>query len=221
VNLSQTPFVPKGSCYRDLEDKRLVESRNGVIQAEFVLYTASNWRPGDRLTPELLRELQRLAVTQIYRCAGHFRDGPVSLQGARHAPPDHTEVPMLVDEMCAYVNTNWGKPPVHLCAYLMWRVNWIHPFFGGNGRTSRAVSYLVLCAALGFQLPGDPTIPDLIVADRDPYYDALRKADAACDLGKVDVSAMEDLMGSLLAKQLLAIHDQATGRMSQPDATSR
>ncbi|MBL8221394.1 MAG: Fic family protein, partial [Bryobacterales bacterium] len=31
---------------------------------------------------------------------------------------------------------------------VMWRLNWIHPFFGGNGRTARSASYLVLCASL-------------------------------------------------------------------------
>jgi Fic family protein len=90
----------------------------------------------------------------------------------------------------------------------------LDPSVGGNGRTARAASYLILCAGLGFQLPGDDTIPDLIVANRDPYYDALRKADIAWSAREVDVGAMEELMASLLAKQLLAVHDQATGRRS-------
>jgi len=56
-------------------------------------------------------------------------------------------------------------------------MNWVHPFFGENGRTARAISYLILCARMGFVLPGTPTIPELIVADRTPYYQALRSAD--------------------------------------------
>lgn len=137
MNPNQTPFVPKGPSYRDAEDKRLLESRNGVIQAEFVLYQASGWKPGDRLTPDLLKELQRLAVNQIYRCAGYLRDGPVVLRGTAHAPPHHDDVAGLVDEMCEYVNTNWGKPPVHLCSYLMWRINWIHPLVEMAGLPER------------------------------------------------------------------------------------
>lgn len=96
----------------------------------------------------------------------------------------------------------------------MWRVNWIHPFFGGNGRTARAVSYLVLCARLGFVLPGNPTVPELIVQDRAPYYEALRQADEADKQGRLDVSAMEELMDNLLARQLITIHEQATGRLA-------
>jgi hypothetical protein len=31
---------------------------------------------------------------------------------------------------------------IHLAAYLMWRLNWIHPFADGNGRTARMTSYV-------------------------------------------------------------------------------
>lgn len=204
--------VPKGAVFRDSDDKRQLESRNGYIQAAFVVYESQNWDIDSRLTPDLVRELQRLSVNQIYRCAGEFRDGPVTIQGVQHHPPEHTEVAGLIDQMCAYVHASWERTPIHLASYLMWRMNWIHPFFGGNGRTARAVSYLVLCARLGFVLPGSPTIPELIVRNRDPYYAALREADEAQGRGAIDVSGMEDLMDKLLAEQLVSIHERATGR---------
>ena len=177
-----------------------------------MLHRASEWSASDRVTPELVLKLQELAVTQIYRCAGHFRDGPVSINESTHLPPDHADVAQLVSQMCAYVNNTWHATPVHLAAYTMWRLNWIHPFFGGNGRTARALSYLLLSAKLGFVLPGKKTIPELIVEQRDPYYEALRKADSSWERGTVDVSAMEELMASLLAQQLVLIHQEATGR---------
>ena len=93
--------------------------------------------------------------------------------------------------MCGYVRSNWDKPAPHLASYLMWRVNWIHPFFGGNGRTARAAP--VMCARLGFVLPGAKTIPDLTVEDREPYYAALHKADENWQSGRFDVSDMESL----------------------------
>ena len=114
--------------------------------------------------------------------------------------------------MCRYVNESWeNRTPVHLAAYLMWRLNWIHPFFGGNGRTARAISYLVLCARLGFRLPGKVTIPDQIVNRRKDYIAALRSADAAWNGGRVDVSAMEELLESAMAAQMVELMEQATG----------
>ena len=92
----------------------------------------------------------------------------------------------------------------------MWRVNWIHPFFGGNGRTARVIAYLVLSARLGFTIPGEVTIPDLIDSEKEPYYKALREADAAFASGALDISLMEELMSSMFAKQLLEIHKRAS-----------
>jgi Fic family protein len=204
--------VPKGVIYRDAEEKVRLESRNGAIQAAFLLEKANNWQQGSSITPELLLELQRLAVNQIYRCAGHFRDDKVIIQGVVHIPPLHSEVKDQVSQMCDYVNSHWeDRSAVHLSAFAMWRLNWIHPFFGGNGRTARAFSYLVLCAGLGFAIPGPKTIPEFILEDRSPYYEALRMADASVVAGDFDVSRMEVLISSLLAKQLKSVHDQATG----------
>lgn len=152
-----------------------------------------------------------MVITQVYRCAGRLRDDAVTVTDATHTPPDHSEVPSLVNEMCQYVYSNWGSPSVHLASYLMWRINWIHPFFGGNGRTARAASYLVLCARLGFNLPGKPTVPDLIVANRQPYYAALKSADAAWKAGALNLADMEKLMSDLLGKQLVQVYNQATG----------
>ena len=63
--------------------------------------------------------------------------------------------------MCDYVNDNFAsKTGIHLAAYVMWRLNWIHPFVDGNGRTSSAASYFVLCMRAGNVLPGKKTIPE-------------------------------------------------------------
>lgn len=110
--------------------------------------------------------------------------------------------------MCEYVNKNWSlsgddlSDGIHLASYLMWRLNWIDPFRDGNGRTSRAVSYLVLTIRLGQVLRGEPTIPDQIVDNKAPYYKALDDADAAWSKGALDLTTMEQLIERLLEKQL-------------------
>jgi Fic family protein len=88
-------------------------------------------------------------------------------------------------------------------------MNWIHPFVDGNGRTSRAVSYLVLCVRLGYRLPGTTTIPEQISRNKDPYYQALEAADNANTSGKLDLTEMERLLESLLANQLVSVLDSA------------
>jgi len=112
--------------------------------------------------------------------------------------------------MCDYVNASWNRSAVFLSSYVLWRLNWIHPFADGNGRTARALSYVVLNVRTDSLLPGTKTIPDFISEDKGPYYDALEAADLAWkERGEVDVSAVESLMEGTLAKQLLQAADEA------------
>jgi hypothetical protein len=62
-------------------------------------------------------------------------------------------------------------------------------------------------------LPGTPTIPDQIVDNRNPYFDALDAADVAWKDGRVDVSKMEGLLGALLAQQLANFYKAVGGRV--------
>jgi len=100
---------------------------------------------------------------------------------------------------------------VHLAAYALWRLNWIHPFSDGNGRTSRIVSYILLCARLRCRLPGAMTIPEQIASGKTPYYAALEDGDRAFRDGRIDVSSMEAILSSCLAQQLVVLHDAANG----------
>jgi Fic family protein len=205
-------FAKAPSLYKTADEKARLEARNGLLQFDEVLCLIDKSiasRKPFKLTPEMLRRLHHAAIHDIYKCAGTFRKIPVYLTNATHQPPPHEHVRGLVDEMCTYVNSNPHRSPIHVASYLMWRLNWVHPFAGGNGRTSRAVSYLALCAKLGYRLPGSKMIPAQIVTDRDPYYAALRQADNAWTRGVVDVSDMEVMVQNLLASQLVDLLDAA------------
>jgi Fic family protein len=155
-----------------------------------------------------LLDLNRIALDGLSSEAGVFRRQSVRIETAEHLPPRWEKVPSLVDDMCDYVNDNWSRTAVHLAAFVMWRLNWIHPFVDGNGRTSRAISYLVLCTRAGYLLPGENTVPELIARDRKPYYDALVECDrnfravAGNPEPTYDILPMEELMKQLVAKQL-------------------
>jgi Fic family protein len=202
------------------QQKADLEARNGLLQFEAIENLVGASKNGFAFTPELLCELQRLAIQDIFICAGKFRHGPVTLlrqppDPDKHQPPPAEQVIPLVNEMCEYINANFGRlSPIQLAAYAMWRINWIHPFFGGNGRTSRAASYLLMSVRMGFNLPGLNTIPQQIEQDSNPYYRALEKADEACKTGTIDLSEMEALLGALLATQLVTIYDKAAATKS-------
>jgi len=198
----------------DPQEKAAAEARNGFRQYDAAIgtiHTALD-RGSFKLRPSLILGLQREALAGISSYAGNYRPGGVAIEGSKHEPVGAHLVPELVEDMCDYVNEHWKEStPIHLAAYVMWRLNWIHPF--GNGRTSRIVSYLVLSIRAGAILPGTPTIPDQIVDNRKPYFDALDTADLAFQDGKIDVSKMEELLASLLANQLAGFYKSAGGKL--------
>lgn len=123
----------------------------------------------------------------------------------------------LIDELCDYVMDGFDSgEALHLCAYVMWRLNWIHPFIDGNVRTSRALAYFVLCAKIGYRLPGHVTLPEQIASDKAPYYAALGRADEHWAEGRLDLSALEALLDEWLAKQLVTACDDAKNPSSGP-----
>jgi hypothetical protein len=126
-----------------------------------------------------------------------------------HQPPPHDQIEILVNDLCQYANNSLGQSPIHTAAFLLWRMNWIHPFSGGNGRTARAMSYLVLCIRLGYVLPGANTIPAQIEANRPIYYCGLHYADALLEVGVPSVSGMERVLAMMLNNQLGGIFQSA------------
>ena len=194
-----------------------LESRNGAIQFNRMLELirqAIEPSVTFRLRPSTISELNALAIDGLEAAPGAYRTDRVEIVGSSHRPPPWSEVAAHVDDMCDYVNINWDQlSALHLSAYCMWRINWIHPYSNGNGRTSRIVSYLVLCAHLRSLLPGRPTIPEMIANSKAEYYTALEEADAGwMRSGTVDVSAMEKKLEQYLAAQLVSAIEQAAGQ---------
>jgi Fic family protein len=200
----------------DPEEQAKIEARNGVRQFDAVTEMIESFSDPERkfkLRPSHLLHLQRIALEGLSSYAGNFRPASIEIGGSKHKPPSAHMVPEEVEHMCDYINDNWEKRlPVYLAAYALWKLNWIHPFTDGNGRTARAISYLLLCLRLGYRLPGTNTIPEQIAKDKNPYYKALEAADKALEAGKIDLSELEDLLSALLAKQLVGVHQQATGK---------
>jgi Fic family protein len=193
----------------DPEDRARQEARNGLRQFDDVIEKIEYWLNPERpfqLRPSTILDLHRKALEGIHPLAGVWRTTKVAIGGSKHTPPEHHLVPGLVEEMCDYINANWQKEsPLHLASYVLWRMNWIHPFADGNGRTARATSYLVLCVSLGYRLPGTRTIPAQIADEKTPYYRALEEADKS----EGDISQMEALLGRLLATQLVSVFTSA------------
>src|SRR5271157_4135764 len=73
--------------YTDADHKAALEARNGLIQFDEVIRIIEEAKHGFTLRPSIIQRLQRLAIKDIYTCAGNFRTGPVCIEGTTHQPP--------------------------------------------------------------------------------------------------------------------------------------
>ena len=146
--------------------------------------------------------LNYAAVANIAQFGGRYREEPIYV--GNHRPPHFREVPDHMDRFFSVVHENWLTidHQTLLPAYALWRMNWIHPFVEGNGRTARAACYYLICMKQGRLLGGRKIVPERIRENRQPYYDALRAADNAWEEGDFDVSQLADYLSGLLKAQL-------------------
>src|SRR5450432_1449153 len=123
-----------------------------------------------------LWSLNAAAVANIAQFGGRFREQPIYV--GNHIPPHFRDVPTLMDQFLSVVHENWDiiDHPTMLPAYALWRLNWIHPFIEGNGRTARAACYYLICMRQGGLLPGTKIVPERIRENRPRYYAALQAA---------------------------------------------
>ena len=150
----------------------------------------------------MLWELNHVAVANIAQQGGRFRKEPIFV--GNHIPPHHREVPELMDQFFSLIHENWTviDHPTGLAAYALWRLNWIHPFVEGNGRTARAACYYLICMKAERLLPGQKIVPERIRENRAPYYEALQSADQAWEQGQYNIADLTQYLGGLLADQL-------------------
>jgi len=126
----------------------------------------------------LLWSLNHVAVANISQFGGRFRKEPIYV--GSHVPPHFDEVDDWVDRFISTAQENWYIwSETELAAYGLWRLNWIHPFIEGNGRTARAACYFLLCVRAGSILPGRRIVPERIRDSRGDYETALAAADRA------------------------------------------
>ena len=183
--------------YQDLEIS------NGNRQYDFLrsVVAASLQIRRQFLSSQIIKALNYHAITCLHTNAGEYRPCPVTV--GTYSPPEHYRVQALMDDFVNDVNRSWDRlDPVYLAAFVLWKLNHIHPFINGNGRTARASCYFVLCVKVGGWLPGTTILPELIRRNRPEYVQALQAADASVQAGQLDLTVLHAFLTRLLQDQL-------------------
>lgn len=165
-------------------DENLQELRNIRKAIDFVEETFDG-DDSQQITPSFIREVQKIVVTDLKhdgsKWPGDWRSCPVHIGESDHKPPNHIEIPRLIQELCDYIaDDNDNKMDIIKIALAHHRLAAIHPFDNGNGRTARLVTYAMLIKAKFINKTMRTILnPSAIFCmDRQEYYDKLAAADS-------------------------------------------
>jgi Fic family protein len=198
------------------EKKAELEARNAVEQLDYIAYLVNGLHIRE-IRESHIRELHSLCVREIYPCGGQYRNAVmrVRIEGSKHKIPHESRVPALIWDLVETIN----HPPrawdyMDPAAHALWCLNWIHPFAGGNGRTARALAYLVVCVHFESTFPGVPSMPAIIAQRRNDYMRCLRAADQSATGHGANVSQMSIFLMDAFIEQLeSALRSRAAARI--------
>ncbi|MHB8789216.1 MAG: Fic family protein [Desulfobulbaceae bacterium] len=144
----------------------------GHTEALEYLFDLTDRKTPASLSEKIIRELNGIVMHDIdHEWAGRYRNSNVIIGGASHAPPEAIEVPRLIHELIKWTKEEGQKlHPIERAALLHHRLVFIHPFFDGNGRTTRLAMNIILLRA------GYPLVV-ILKNDRRRYYRFLAEAD--------------------------------------------
>lgn len=182
--------ISEGVTIKNKPLKDHLEAKDHFEALEFLAdLVAHDTRP--TMSEHLIRTIHQLVVRGTEReWAGRYRNGAVVIAGAKHRPPDALAIPEKMAELIRWYHRSQSRlHPVEVAALLHHKFVHIHPFFDGNGRTSRLLMNVVLMRH-GYPLAV------VLKNDRKKYYTALDKADAD------DAAAFVRLMAQSVERSL-------------------
>ena len=115
-------------------------------------------------------------MVKLSKIAGKFQNWliqfscPIQVFVGDFTPPPPVDVPMLMEEFTYWLNSEETQNirPIEFAALAHYKLVVIHPFYDGNGRTSRLLMNLILMKA------GYPPVI-IRVQDRLRYYETLEQ----------------------------------------------
>ena len=164
LTMSETKVVLEGIT---IGGKSMTEHLETINHKEAILFIEKLVSDQEKLTEWNLRNIHTLVLKGIDNNVGIYRKENVLISGAKHIPPKHYELNILMQKMIAEYHSDWIKlHPIVRAIILHGEFVKIHPFVDGNGRTARLL--------LNFELIKNGYTPIIIKNDqRASYYDAL------------------------------------------------
>jgi len=163
--------ISEGITVKGKPLKDHLETKNHYEALEYLFDLIENNKK-QTISEQLIRNLHQIITKETEKeWAGKYRNSNVIIGGAEHKPPEAIDVPYEMSKLIEWWQKNQNKISViELSALIHHKLVYIHPFFDGNGRTTRLIMNLILMQS------GYPLVI-ILKNDRKKYYRVLTEAD--------------------------------------------
>ena len=142
-----------------------------------------------------------------------WRDGPVQVVSGRqevvYTAPDADKIRPMLDDLFAFLALDDIHPVIKACAIHIYFVT-VHPLFDGNGRTARALAYMILLQA-GYDFFRQIPISGLLAQERSRYYKSVRASQNPVNGN--DFTYFMEYYTDMLLRSISEIHHHMDGKM--------
>lgn len=167
----------KFSEKRESEDIKEIENIEKAIDYVNQCYEEKDFKLSAHFLKELHSLITRDLKTEGSKEGGKFRSCNVTIQNAKHTPPDMVLVNDYMEKLIDWINED-DRMQMQLLKVAIAHhcFTWIHPFDNGNGRMSRILTYTML-RQYGFDMAYLLNSTAVFCIDRNKYFDMLQIAD--------------------------------------------
>ena len=133
-----------------------------------------------------------------------YRSGPVYINdsnGVVYTPPESKAVPEMMGQLLRFIRNSKLHPVLKACIAHFYFV-YVHPFGDGNGRTARALSYMMLLQS-GYDFFRYFSISDIVAKERGKYYRAMKNV----EISDGDMTYFIDFYSDMLARTVQKMED--------------
>lgn len=136
-----------------------------------------------------------------------YRTGQVVVMGREevvYTPPEASEVPRMMASLIRFIRESELHPVLKACIAHFYFV-YVHPFGDGNGRTARALSYMMLLQS-GYAFFRYFSISSMVAKERGRYYRAILNAEES----EGDMTYFVDFYSDMLARSVAEMEKHLT-----------
>ncbi|AGL01828.1 hypothetical protein Desgi_2415 [Desulfoscipio gibsoniae DSM 7213] len=179
----------------------------------------NNYKALEYVLENLHRTIDENIILEIYRIITYntlkeddvvkkYRNDSVVIwdsgtQKVIYEGPNYIEVPKMMRDLVEFINTDQDMHPIEKASIIHFYFVYVHPFFDGNGRTSRALQYMYLLQQ-GYDFFKFFSISTIIRDQKMKYYKSIQNVEEY----NSDLTYFINFNTSMIINSIVAVIDR-------------